>query len=205
MDTQGHHALAACATSVCRLHRHNGVVQTVYRAVFGAALIHPGRETRALIPGYTDRSAEFLAIVDGLDADHPDVLRHAIDVTVRDTVGAYNLSLVRKRLTSPGAGAAGSEEGQRKDFIYEVERGAAVAPGWTPDFSFHPMGCDLNGLWRPSAHRIVDLTSRLASQRTTDPQARIRRRSIQAVSHNISEWNATLIRARRSQPFPNTI
>jgi hypothetical protein len=117
MDTQGYHALAACATSLCRLRRRNGVVQTVYRAVFGAAFIHPGRETRALVPGCTDRPADLLAIVDGLDADHPDIPRHAIDVTVRDTVGAHNLSLVRKGLTTPGAGAAGSEERKRKEFI----------------------------------------------------------------------------------------
>jgi hypothetical protein len=88
MDTQGHHALAACATTLCRLHRHNGVVQTVYRAVCGAALIHPGRETRALFPGCTDRAADLLAIVDGLGADNPDIPRLAIDVTVRDRVGA---------------------------------------------------------------------------------------------------------------------
>jgi hypothetical protein len=139
---------ARCPCDIfCLLHRHNGVVQTVYRAVFGAALIHPGRETRALVPGCTDRPAELLAIVDGLDADHPDIPRHACDVTVRDTVGAYNLSLVRKGLTSPGAGAAGCEERKRKEFIKKVERGAAVAPGWTPDFSFHPMGFDLNGAW----------------------------------------------------------
>jgi hypothetical protein len=101
-----------------------------------------------------------------------------------------------------GAGAAGSEERKRKELIKKVERGAAVAPGWTPDFSFHPMGFDVNGALGPSALRIVDFTSRLASQRTTEPQARIRRRSIQAVSRNISEWNATLIRARRPQLFP---
>jgi hypothetical protein len=154
------------------------VVQAVYRAVFGAAFIHPGRETRALVPGCTVRPADLLAIVDGLDADHPDIPRHAIDVTVRDTVGPDNLSLVRKGLTSPGAGAAGSEERKRKEFIKKVERGAVATPGWTPDFSFHPMGFDLNGAWGPSAFRIVDFTSRLASQRTTKPQARIRRRSI---------------------------
>jgi hypothetical protein len=62
----------ACATSLCRLHRHNGVVQTVYRAVFGAAFIHPGHETRALVPRCIDRPADLPAIVDGLDADHAD-------------------------------------------------------------------------------------------------------------------------------------
>jgi hypothetical protein len=80
-----------------------------------------------------------LAIVDGLDADHPDIPPHAIDVTVRDTVGAHNISLVRKGLASPGAGAVGSEERERKELIKKVERGAAVAPGWTRDFSFHPI------------------------------------------------------------------
>jgi hypothetical protein len=99
MNTQSHHALAACATYLCRLHRHNGVVQPVYRANFGDALIHPRRETRALVPGCTDRPADLLAIVDGLDADHPDIPRHAIDIMVRDTVGAQNLSLVKKGLT----------------------------------------------------------------------------------------------------------
>jgi hypothetical protein len=172
------------------------VVQTVYRAVFGAALIHVGRETQALVPGCTNRPADLLAIVDGLDADHPDIPRRAIEVTVRDRVGAHKLSLVGKGLTSPGGGAAGSEERKRKEFIKKVERGAAFAPGWTPDFSFHPMDFDLNGAWGPSALCIVDFPSRLASQRTTEPQARIRRGSIQAVSRNISERNATLFRAR---------
>jgi hypothetical protein len=114
-----------------------------------------------------------LAIIDGQDADHPDIPHHAIDVTFRDTVGAHNLSLVRKAITSTGAGAAGSEERKRKEFIKKVERGAAVAPGWTPDFFFHLLAFDLNGAWGPSALRIVDFTSRLASQRTTEPQARI--------------------------------
>jgi hypothetical protein len=83
------------------------VVQPVYCAVFGAALIYPGRGTRALVPGL-DRPADLLAIVDGLDAEHPDIPRHAIDDTVRDAVGAHTPSLVRKGLISPGAGAAGS-------------------------------------------------------------------------------------------------
>jgi hypothetical protein len=45
-------------------------------------------------------------------------------------------------LTSSGAGAAGSEERKRKEFIEKVERGAAFVSGWTPDFFFHPMGFD---------------------------------------------------------------
>jgi hypothetical protein len=42
----------------CHLHRHIGMVQTVYRAVFRAAFIHPGRETRALVPGCIDRALQ---------------------------------------------------------------------------------------------------------------------------------------------------
>jgi hypothetical protein len=99
-----------------------------------AALIHPGRETRTLVPGCTDRPADLLAIVDGLDADHPDIPRHAIDITVRDTVGSHNLFVVRKGLASPGPGAAGSEGRKRKEFIKKMKRGAAVAPGCSPDF-----------------------------------------------------------------------
>jgi hypothetical protein len=84
--------------TLCHLHVHNGGMQTVYCADFGVALIHPGRETRALFPGFTDRRADLLAIVDGLDADHPDISRHAIDITVRDAVSSHNLSLVRQGL-----------------------------------------------------------------------------------------------------------
>jgi hypothetical protein len=107
--------------------------------------------------------ADLLAIVDGLDAARPDIPRHAIEITVRDTVGAH-LSLARKWLASRGAGAEGSVEAKRNEILKKVERGAAVAPVWTPDFSFHPMGIDLNGAWGPSALRIIEFTSRLASQ-----------------------------------------
>jgi hypothetical protein len=146
--------------------------------------------------------ADLLAIV---DAARPDIPRHAIDITVRNTVGAHNLSQARKGLASRGAGAEGSVNEKLNEILKKEERGAAVAPVWTPDLSFHPMGIDLNGAWGPSALRIIEITSRLASQRTTERQARIRRRSIQAVSRNISAWNATLIRARRPLPLPNNI
>jgi hypothetical protein len=99
--------------------------------------------------------------------DHPDIPCQAIDVTVRDTVGVNNVSLVRKGLTSPGAGAAGSEKRKRKEFIKKVRRDAAVAPDRTPDFSFQLMGFEFNGSWGPSALRITDFTSRLASLRAT--------------------------------------
>jgi hypothetical protein len=55
---------------------------------------------------------------------------HAIkfNISVRDAVGAHHLSLVRKGLASPGAGAADSEEAKRKEFLKKLERGTAVAP-----------------------------------------------------------------------------
>jgi hypothetical protein len=70
----------------------------VYRAAFGAALIHPGHKTRALVPRCSDRPADLLAILDGMDADHPDILRHASFITARDIVGAHHLWLDRKAL-----------------------------------------------------------------------------------------------------------
>jgi hypothetical protein len=104
-------------------------VRTVYRAVFGAAFIHPCRTRRALVPGCTARPAYLLAVVNGLDADHPGIPRHAIGINVRDAVGAHNLSLVREGLASPGSGAAGSDESKLKESLTNVAGGAAVAPG----------------------------------------------------------------------------
>jgi hypothetical protein len=114
------------------------------------------------------------------------------DFAIRDIVDAHNLSLVRKRLASQGASAAGCDEAKWTELFKKMERGAAVAPCWTPDFPFHPMGCDFNGAWGRAPLRMVDVTSRPASQRMTETPARIRRRSIRAVSRHISEWNATL-------------
>jgi hypothetical protein len=74
-----------------------------------------------------------------------------------------------------------------------------------PDFAFHPMGFDLNGAWGPSALHILDFTAALSSHATTKPQARIKRRSIQAISGTISQMNASLIRARQPLPFPNLV
>jgi hypothetical protein len=116
------------------------VVQTVYRAVFGAALIHPGHETRALVRGCNDGPADLLAIVDGLDADHPDnpssrYRRHGPRHSRRGQPFAGT-----ERAHFTWCRRAGSEERKRKEFINKVERGAAVVPGWTPDFSFYPMG-----------------------------------------------------------------
>jgi hypothetical protein len=99
-------------------------VKTAYRAVVGAALIQPGCETRPLVPTCTGRPADTLANVNGLDADHPDLLHHAIDVNVRNTVGEQKLSLVRTAIALPGAGAASFEEAKRK----EILKSAALRP-----------------------------------------------------------------------------
>jgi hypothetical protein len=45
-----------------------------------------------------------------MDADHPDAPQRAIDLTVRSTVLAHNLSLVPKVLASTDASAAGFKE-----------------------------------------------------------------------------------------------
>jgi hypothetical protein len=64
------------------------------------------------------------------------------------------------------------------------------------------MGIDLNGVWGPSSQGILDFTAALSSLSTTEPQVRIKRRSVQVVSRTISQMNASLIRARQPLPFP---
>jgi hypothetical protein len=137
-----------------------------------------------------------------LNADHPDILRHAIDNTVSFTVRARNLSLVWKA-SSPDTGSVCSEEASARIFQYGGARhyGCARPDSW---HLLHPMGFDLNGAWGLSALPIVDFNLRASPPRETRrPRVRIRRQSIHAGSRHISEWNANLIRARRSQPFPN--
>jgi hypothetical protein len=62
---------------------------------FGAALIHPGRETRAPVSGCTNRRADMLSMVCDLDAGHPGNARSATEITLCDLVGAHNRSLAR--------------------------------------------------------------------------------------------------------------
>jgi hypothetical protein len=75
-----------------------------------------------------------------------------------------------------------------------------MVPDWVPDFAFNPVGFDLNGAWGPSALHILDFTAALSSQSTTEPQARLKRRSIQFISRTISLMNESLIRVNRC-PF----
>jgi hypothetical protein len=123
-----------------------------------------------------------LTIVDGLDANRRHIPSHASEITVRDTVGAHNLSLVRKivllnkyhstqrhpfgfeMLASPAAGSEGAKD---KELLKKARRGTPFVPCCTPTHSFHSMETDLDGAWGPSGLRIVDFNSNLASQRAS--------------------------------------
>jgi hypothetical protein len=67
------------------------------------------------------------------------------------------------------------------------------------------MGFDLNGERGPSSLLTLDVTAALSSLSTTEPQVRIKRRSVQVVPRTISQLNASLIRARQPLPFPNQV
>jgi hypothetical protein len=141
----------------------------IRRWVFMIACLYLNYETRALVLHSTDRTADLLVLVRGLDSDQPDMARHAVDVTVCDPIGSSNLTDVRKALSSPSADLAIGETRTRVRFM---------VPDWVPDFAFHPKGFDLNGAWGPSALHTLDVTAALSSQATTKPQARIKRSSI---------------------------
>jgi hypothetical protein len=64
------------------------------------ARLYPNYETRALVPHSTDRPADLLVLIRGLDSDQPDMARHAIDVTVCDSVASSILTDVRKKRKS---------------------------------------------------------------------------------------------------------
>jgi hypothetical protein len=130
--------------------------------------------------------------------------RHAIDVSVCDPTGASNLIEVLKALASSSAGPALGETRKRTQFAAKVSQAQVLAPDWMPDVAFHPMGFDLNGAWGPSSLRILDVTDALSSLSTTEPQVRIRRRSVQVVSRTISQLNARTS-ARQPVPFPNQV
>jgi hypothetical protein len=182
LDVYGHHAFATCTHQLSRLHRHNTLTHVIRRWVFMIARLYPNYETRALVPHSTDRPADLLVLVRGLDSDQPDMARHAIDVTVCDPIGSSNLTDARKALSSPSAGPAIGEARKRVRFAAKITQAQLMVPDWVPDFAFHPMGFDLNGTWGPSALHILDFTAALSSQATTEPQARIKRRSIQVIS-----------------------
>jgi hypothetical protein len=52
------------------------------------ARLHANYETRTLVPHSTDMPADLLVLIRDLDSDQPDMARHAIDVTVCDSVAS---------------------------------------------------------------------------------------------------------------------
>jgi hypothetical protein len=143
--------------------------------------------------------------VRGLNSTQIDMARHAIDVSVCDPTGASNLTEVRKALASSSAGPALGEALKRTRFASKVAQARLLVPDWMPDVAIHPTGFDLNGAWGPSSLRILDVRAALRSLFNTEPQVRIKRRSVQVVSRTISQLNASLIRARQPLPFPNQV
>jgi hypothetical protein len=121
-----------------------------------------------------------------LDSTQIDMARLAIDVSVCDPTGASNLTEVRKALAVSSPGPALGETRKRTRFAAKVAPAQLLAPDWMPDVAFHPMGFNLNGAWGPSSLRILDFTAALSSLSTTEPQVRIKRRSVQ-VSRMISQ------------------
>jgi hypothetical protein len=88
-------------------------------------------------------------------------------------------------LASPGADAVGSEEAKRTEILKKVKRSTTVRCG-IPDFAFHRAGFDLNGAQGSSAVHVLDCTVAFGAQFTTEPQAPIKRRSLQKISRTIA-------------------
>jgi hypothetical protein len=107
------------------VHRHNTPTQMIRRWIFMIACLYPNYKTRALVLHSTDRPADLLVLVRGLDSDQPDMARHAVDVTVYDPIGSSNLTDVRKALSSPSADPA---IGETRDAgsIYGARLGAGL-------------------------------------------------------------------------------
>jgi hypothetical protein len=205
LHVYGPHTIATFTHQLYRLRRHNALKQVIRRWVFMIAHLYPNYEARALVPHSTDRPADLLVLVRGHDSDQPNMGWHAIYVTVCDPIGSSNLTDVRKALSWPSLGPAVGEVRKRVRFAAKITQAQLMVPDWVPDFAFHPMSFDLNGAWGPSALHILDFTAALSSHATTEPQARIKRRSIQVISRTISQMNASLIRARQPLPFPNLV
>jgi hypothetical protein len=203
LDVYRHLRLPLAHTS--RLNRHNTLTQVIRLWVFMITRPYPNYKTRPLVPHSTDRPADLLVLIRGLDSDQPNMARHAIDVTACDPIGSSNLTDVRNAPSSPSANPAIGEERNWVRFAAKKTQAQLMVPDWVPDFAFHPMGFDLNGTWGPSALHILDFTAALGSQATTEAQARIKRRPMQVVSRTISQLNASLIRARQPLPFPNLV
>jgi hypothetical protein len=92
------------------------------------------------VPHNTDSPADLLMLIRGLDRDQLDMARHAIDVTVCDTIGSSNLTIVSKALSSPSAGPAFGEAQKRARFSAKITEAQLMVPDWVPCFAFYPMG-----------------------------------------------------------------
>jgi hypothetical protein len=90
VDVYGHHTIATCTHQLSRLHRYNTLTQLIRRWVFMIVRLYPKYETRAVVSQGTDRAADLLVTLRGLDCDQLDMGRHAIDVTVCNSVGSSN-------------------------------------------------------------------------------------------------------------------
>jgi hypothetical protein len=123
-----HHALAICTHQLSRLHHHNTLTQVIRRWVVMIARLYPNYETRALVSHSTDRPADLLVLVRGLDSEQPDMARHAIDVTVCDPIGSSNLADVRRALSSPSPGPAIGEARKGVRFAAQITQAQLMVP-----------------------------------------------------------------------------
>jgi hypothetical protein len=205
LDVYGHHALSFCTHQLSRLHRHNSLKHVIRRLVFMIARFYPNYETHAIFPHSTDSTTDLLAHIRGLDSDQVDTARHAIDVTVGDSIGSSTLTGVRKASSSPSAGPAIGEARTQVQFEAKTTQAQLMVPDWVANFSLQPMGFDLSVALGQYVLCIPDFTAARSSQSTTEPQAHIKRRSIQVVSRMISQMNSSLTGALQPLPIANLV
>jgi hypothetical protein len=110
------------------------------------AHLYQNYEARALLLHSTGRPADLLGPIRGLDIDQLDKGWHAIDVSVCGTVGSSNLTVERKALPSSSASPAIGEARMLVRFAATRAQAQLMVPDWAPDFAFHRMGFDLNGI-----------------------------------------------------------
>jgi hypothetical protein len=67
-----------------------------------------------------DRPAELFVLVRGLDSDHLDMARRAVDVTVCDPIGSANVTTVRHALSLAVAGPAIGDAQKRARFAVNI-------------------------------------------------------------------------------------
>lgn len=128
MDVFGHHALAGCATQLSRLQGHNKLVPVLKGWVFAPSPNFASYESIGLVPGYTDRPADFHLNATGVDSRQLDVTQPAVDVIVRDVVGSASLPKAR-RTAIVGRGVASSAKAEKEsECVAKCRRSAAAQP-----------------------------------------------------------------------------